>query len=594
MESQFIDNLRRTNISLARQHAFTRRFIDDLLCWNCEPPSCDTYGLQWLETSETDYVTFLGARIKTRSNGSFETSIFNKFEEWNFNVIKYPHMDSNVPIHQASGIVKGQLFRFRLICNSIKAFKIATTSLVSHMIYRGHNYRSIYKGWTAHLSHYNEDRFTNYSTLKAWFKKMLHWVEHQHRLGTLFTSSRDDIIVPAPTATVNTAPCASSPPTRNIAVTTTPTCTSTPPIVPPDHISPVSMATEFEVTYHQENPILQVQLPPSQELQMTSAITNQEIRSSQEAMWNLGQTSPLFYHLTIYKAFFAVREEFNMVTKIMRTMKLRWGRARTDEVTMNVKCQCGQYFVSRGQLLGHERHSNSNCARTKILHAKARNCIILEGDYLLLDSEGITSVATEDRCITNRDINFGIRALTKDFRREEHHFDLEFMHTLIDGTQGYNFTAVNGWTGDMNIFSKDYVYFSVAYNNLHILIVVFIRDRVIQAYDPATNSPQPELLGLILRYLYDEFQMMDEKSLDLNRPPLLQSFEIDNWSTENFFTPHRKFRHRFKPADGGIIHLKLIQLLHQETHDLQEITPDKIMEYRRELADIMQLFMDSG
>lgn len=41
-------------LQLARQYSYTKRYIDDLLLWNLEPPPPSIYGLEYCETKETD------------------------------------------------------------------------------------------------------------------------------------------------------------------------------------------------------------------------------------------------------------------------------------------------------------------------------------------------------------------------------------------------------------------------------------------------------------------------------------------------------------------------------------------------------------
>jgi hypothetical protein len=77
--------------------------------------------------------------------------LFDKAAEWQFPFIRYPHFDSNVPYHQPSGVFQGQLCRFRVICNSIKAFKDAVTQLVLRLLSRGHKPSLLVKGWNKHL-----------------------------------------------------------------------------------------------------------------------------------------------------------------------------------------------------------------------------------------------------------------------------------------------------------------------------------------------------------------------------------------------------------------------------------------------------------
>ena len=51
----------------------------------------------------------------------------------------------------------------------------------------------------------------------------------------------------------------------------------------------------------------------------------------------------------------------------------------------------------------------------------------------------------------------------------EYHFDLRFIHKLIDSTVGYNYDAVSDWTGFTNIFTRNVVHFSAVFNKHHIL-----------------------------------------------------------------------------------------------------------------------------
>jgi membrane-bound lytic murein transglycosylase len=64
----------------------------------------------------------------------------------NLDIIKFPHADSNNSKYMTLGIILGQLHKYRMICNSIRAFKKATQELVRHMIKRGHEFAMITRG----------------------------------------------------------------------------------------------------------------------------------------------------------------------------------------------------------------------------------------------------------------------------------------------------------------------------------------------------------------------------------------------------------------------------------------------------------------
>jgi hypothetical protein len=71
-------NQRDPQIILARDYAFTKRYIDDLLLWGVQPPSQDDYrGLQYAQHSvDVNSVTFLGSTITKLPNCSIIMSIY--------------------------------------------------------------------------------------------------------------------------------------------------------------------------------------------------------------------------------------------------------------------------------------------------------------------------------------------------------------------------------------------------------------------------------------------------------------------------------------------------------------------------------------
>jgi len=177
-ERDFIDGLITSGqTDEAKEHAVNFRFIDDVLGWGIEPPSPLHYGLEWKETTLADgSVVYLGAHIK-KIDGRIDISVFDKAAEWPFLVLRYPHSQSNVP-YQPSGVFQGQLVRYRIICNTIKNFKHATTQMAIRMLQRDHKPVSLIKGWNAHLAKFNNDRITNYTSLRQWFRRMIKWASY--------------------------------------------------------------------------------------------------------------------------------------------------------------------------------------------------------------------------------------------------------------------------------------------------------------------------------------------------------------------------------------------------------------------------------
>lgn len=199
-EAAYVDNLVRCgDRDRALLYAYTYRYIDDILIWDVDPPPPTAYGLLYSEqTLPNRSVTFLGASITNCPNGWIQLSVFDKTKEWSFPVLRYPHASTNAPSHTSRGIFQGQLYRYRTICNSLKAFKMATTSLAVHMLARDHQPAALLRAWNAHLLTFSNDRITHYPKLRYWFRRMLHWASHPHALKELSNTTTSNTVTPPP------------------------------------------------------------------------------------------------------------------------------------------------------------------------------------------------------------------------------------------------------------------------------------------------------------------------------------------------------------------------------------------------------------
>jgi hypothetical protein len=179
-EAAYVDKLIADgNLREAQKHAYTRRFIDDVLSWSTLPPSSEQYGLEWKETTNIDgSCTFLGVKIQKWLNGMIRLSVFDKAAEWNFHVIRYPSKYSNIPIHQPAGIFTGQVTRFWQICNNILDFKHATTQLTLRLLLRGHCTSTLMKGWNKYVQRHHRRSTCLTTKITHWFKKMVKWALH--------------------------------------------------------------------------------------------------------------------------------------------------------------------------------------------------------------------------------------------------------------------------------------------------------------------------------------------------------------------------------------------------------------------------------
>ena len=101
-EFSFMKELICTNLPLAGKFNKTFRYIDDLLTIN-NPDFSDYISKIYPNEPELKQTTeghgkcsYLDLNIKIINN-KFTTDLYDKREAFNFTIVNYPHMDSNIP-----------------------------------------------------------------------------------------------------------------------------------------------------------------------------------------------------------------------------------------------------------------------------------------------------------------------------------------------------------------------------------------------------------------------------------------------------------------------------------------------------------------
>jgi len=143
-ESTYMDTLRETDLEKARVFHLTFRLIDDVL--SCDNPFASLFKTPKEEggiypafltcnqtNTEISHTNFCGIKIEDDGN-KFRTSIYNKKDDFSFEVRSYPHLDSNIPESIAYSAFMGQLHRFYRICNSYLPFLDSVTDMATKLI----------------------------------------------------------------------------------------------------------------------------------------------------------------------------------------------------------------------------------------------------------------------------------------------------------------------------------------------------------------------------------------------------------------------------------------------------------------------------
>ena len=135
----------------------------------------DLHKLEETTEEQNATVVYLGAKIEyNRMKNTIRISVYNKSENWTFQVVKFPTGQGNTPSSLTSALMTGELARYRAICNNLSSFYEAVTKLCRTLLTRGRDVRKIIKGWKIHLLKYgNFDIRVKLNRKKRWFRMML-------------------------------------------------------------------------------------------------------------------------------------------------------------------------------------------------------------------------------------------------------------------------------------------------------------------------------------------------------------------------------------------------------------------------------------
>ena len=166
-EYSYMRSLLKTNLCLAKRFADTVRYIDDLLTlnnntFNSEMSNIYPPELTLKRATESDTkLPYLDVSISI-CHGKFVTEVYDKRDNFNFNIVNYPFMCSNIPARPTYGVYVSQLIRINRICENFDAFVKRHRLLTERLIRQGfwysklcNSFKKFAKKYNAELSKYN-------------------------------------------------------------------------------------------------------------------------------------------------------------------------------------------------------------------------------------------------------------------------------------------------------------------------------------------------------------------------------------------------------------------------------------------------------
>ena len=168
-EAEFIQKLvREKNKSLAVAFNSTFRYIDDVLSIN----NCyfHTYvdsiypsELEIKDTTESaSSVSYLDILLEMDIDGNLTTKLYDKRDDFNFSIVNFPYLCSNIPSSPAYGVFVSQLIRYARACSSYEQFlrrgKLLTNKLIKQDYQQSRlksSFRKFYGRYNDLVSKYN-------------------------------------------------------------------------------------------------------------------------------------------------------------------------------------------------------------------------------------------------------------------------------------------------------------------------------------------------------------------------------------------------------------------------------------------------------
>jgi hypothetical protein len=144
-ETDFIqDLLRKGKKDLASKFNLTFRYIDDVLSINNNTISnyLDIIYPSELEINETSEsfssTSYLDLFLEFDSQGNLTTKIYDKRDDFNFPIVNFPYLSSNIPTSPAYGVFVSQLIRYARACSRYTDFLNRSMLLANKLLTQGY------------------------------------------------------------------------------------------------------------------------------------------------------------------------------------------------------------------------------------------------------------------------------------------------------------------------------------------------------------------------------------------------------------------------------------------------------------------------
>ena len=150
-ESTYVETISRTDMTLARKFSHCFRYIDDLFVANFPNfrqhiPLIYPPELIVNPSSDTPKsVNYLDLNIVSDEFNNLHFSIYDKRDDFSFDIVNFPYLDSCIPRKPSLGVFLSQLIRYARICSKFQDFCNRSIVLSRRLQNQGYKYTELRK-----------------------------------------------------------------------------------------------------------------------------------------------------------------------------------------------------------------------------------------------------------------------------------------------------------------------------------------------------------------------------------------------------------------------------------------------------------------
>ena len=162
-ENKFLDNMVRSgHRRLARSFNLCYRYIDDLIVFNNKKfldYLKEIYPSQLIveKANKSDYLAdYLDLTFIIDSGGKLSTRLYDKRDDFDFHIVNFPFLSSNIPSGPSYGVYISQLIRYARCCSHYDDFRYCHKCLVDRLLSQGYKALRLEKSFKKFYGRYQD------------------------------------------------------------------------------------------------------------------------------------------------------------------------------------------------------------------------------------------------------------------------------------------------------------------------------------------------------------------------------------------------------------------------------------------------------